>query len=59
VGALSIGITVGSSTPGIASLVMNIVLLLAVVVSGEAGGHCWSFFLPLGFTPCLGDRAML
>ncbi|EFN53179.1 hypothetical protein CHLNCDRAFT_136987 [Chlorella variabilis] len=34
VGALSLAVTVGSSTAGVASLVMNIVLLLSVVVSG-------------------------
>jgi hypothetical protein len=33
-GAMSLAVTVGSSTAGTASLVMNIVLLIAVVVSG-------------------------
>ncbi len=34
-GALSLSVTVGSSTAGLASLIMNILLLIAVVVSGE------------------------
>ncbi|KAL4431621.1 hypothetical protein ABPG77_001463 [Micractinium sp. CCAP 211/92] len=33
-GALSLSVTVGSSTAGLASLIMNILLLIAVVVSG-------------------------
>jgi hypothetical protein len=33
-GAMSLAVTVGSSTAGTASLIMNIVLLIAVVVSG-------------------------
>lgn len=34
-GALSLSVTIGSSTAGLASLIMNILLLIAVVVSGE------------------------
>jgi hypothetical protein len=49
VGALSLAVTVGSSTAGLASLVMNIVLLLSVVVSGALGDRCRCSMLPRPF----------
>ena len=40
VGALSLCVTVGSSTAGKAALAMNLVLLISLVVGGEWRGGC-------------------